>query len=129
MSSLGKRASSWVDLTGSDDENPASQPKQVRVATSQSASGSQPRPSQSLNARDTWGEADEEEEIIDLSQDVDEGFGWVCVGAILDKIVGVRFYTGYATMGEQVMIKREAVGNRYSSPNLNKANFETGKSV
>jgi SWI/SNF-related matrix-associated actin-dependent regulator of chromatin subfamily A3 len=117
MSNLGKRASSWVDLTGSDDENlSAPQPKQARIASSQSASGSQPRPSQSLNARDPWGavEADEEDEILDLSQDVDEGFGWVCVGAIDGKIVGIRYYDGYATMGEQVMIRREP-GNPYDS--------------
>jgi SWI/SNF-related matrix-associated actin-dependent regulator of chromatin subfamily A3 len=115
MSSLGKRTSSWVDLTGSDDENQAPQPKQARVSSSQ-ASRSQPRPNQSLGVRDTWSgaEADDEAEIIDLSQDVDEGFGWVCVGAINGKIVGVRFYDGYATMGEQVMIRREP-GNPHDS--------------
>ena len=89
MSNLGKRASSWVDLTGSDDENSAPQPKQARVSASQSAS--QPRPSQRLNARDAWGDPDEEDEILDLSQDSDEGNGWVCVGAIDAKIVGNYF--------------------------------------
>jgi SWI/SNF-related matrix-associated actin-dependent regulator of chromatin subfamily A3 len=117
MPNLRKRASIWIDLTGSDDENSAPQPKQPRVAASQSVS-SQPRPSQSLNARETWSavEADEEEEeeILDLSQDVDEGFGWVCVGAIDGKIVGIRYYDGYATMGEQVMVRREP-GNPYDS--------------
>ena len=114
MSNLRKRSSSWVDLTGSDDENSAPQPKQARVSASQSASASQPRPSQSLNARDAWDEVDEEDEILDLSQDADEGNGWVCVGAIDGKIVGIRYYDGYATMGEQVMIKREP-GNPYDS--------------
>jgi SWI/SNF-related matrix-associated actin-dependent regulator of chromatin subfamily A3 len=114
MSNSRKRASSWVDLTGSDDENPPPQPKQARVSASQSASGPQPRPSQSLSRRDAWGEADEEDEIVDLSQDVDEGNGWVCVGAIDGKIVGIRYYDGYATMGEQVMIRREP-GNPYDS--------------
>jgi SWI/SNF-related matrix-associated actin-dependent regulator of chromatin subfamily A3 len=114
MSSFGKRSATWIDLTGSDDENSAPQHKQARVSTSQSASATQPRPSQSLNARDTWGEVDEEDEILDLSQDADEGNGSVCVGAIDGKIVGIRYYDGYATMGEQVMIKREP-GNPYDS--------------
>ena len=107
-----KRACSWVDLT-SDDENPP--PKQTRV----NRQGSQPQPSLSLNSasqvqRDAWADADEGNEIIDLSQDVDEGFGWLCLGAIDAKIVGIRYYDGYATMGEQVMIKREP-GNPYDS--------------
>lgn len=115
MSHLGKRPSSWVDLTGSDDENSLAQPKQARVSARQSsASASQPRPSQSLTARDSWGEVDEEDEILDLSQDADEGNGWICVGAIDGKIVGIRYYDGVATMGEQVMIKREP-GNPYDS--------------
>ena len=112
MSNLGKRASSWVDLTGSDDENSAPQPKQARVSASQSAP--QPRPSQSLNARDAWGDPDEEDEVLDLSQDADEGNGWVCVGSINAKVVGVRYYHGVATMGEQVMVKREP-GNPHDS--------------
>ncbi|KAG4435021.1 hypothetical protein IFR05_009510 [Cadophora sp. M221] len=110
-----KRALSVVDLTGSasEDENPALQRKQARTST-HSTPGTQPRGSQSLS-RDAWGaEVDEEEEIIDLSQDPDEGTGWVCIGAIDGKIVGVRYYNGYATPGEQIMIKREP-GNPYDS--------------
>ncbi|KAL5325706.1 hypothetical protein ACEPPN_006836 [Leptodophora sp. 'Broadleaf-Isolate-01'] len=110
-----KRALSFVDLTGStsEDETPAPQRKQARTSTN-STPGTQPRASQSFS-RDVWGaEVDEEEEIIDLSQDPDEGTGWVCVGAIDGKIVGVRYYNGYATPGEQVMIKREP-GNPYDS--------------
>jgi SWI/SNF-related matrix-associated actin-dependent regulator of chromatin subfamily A3 len=100
-----KRASSWIDLTG-DDENPPQ--KQTRV----NAQGSQPPPNQSLTSasqtqRDAWADANEGNEIIILSQDADEGFGWLCVGAIDAKIVGIRYYDGYATVGEQVMIKRE----------------------
>ena len=107
-----KRASSWVDLTG-DDENPPQ--KQTRV----NPTSSQPPPSQSLasasrNQRDAWADNNAGDEIIDLSQDVDEGFGWLCVGAIDGKIVGIRYYDGYATVGEQVMIKREP-GNPYDS--------------
>ncbi len=114
ISKSRKRASSWVDLTGSDDENTPPQLKQARVSASQCASATQPRPSQSLTRPDAWREADEEDEILDLSQDVDEGNGWVCVGAIDGKIVGIRYFDGYATMGEQVMIRREP-GNPYDS--------------
>jgi len=108
-----KRAGIWIDLTG-DDENPPQ--KQTRV---NQAGSSQPRPSQSLNSssqrdRDVWLESNEGNQIIDLSQDVDEGFGWTCVGAIDGKIVGIRYYDGYATVGEQVMVKREP-GNPYDS--------------
>ena len=107
-----KRAGTWIDLTG-DDENPPQ--KQARV---NQPGGSQPRPSQSLNSssqnsHDVWLDNSEENEIIDLSQ-VDEGFGWTCVGAINGKIVGIRYYDGYATIGEQVMVKREP-GNPYDS--------------
>ena len=107
-----KRASSWVDLTG-DDENPPQ--KQTRV----NPTASQPLPSQSLastsqNQRDAWADNNAGNEVIDLSQDVDEGFGWLCVGAIDGKIVGIRYYDGYATLGEQVMVKREP-GNPYDS--------------
>ena len=108
-----KRTGSWIDLTG-DDENPPQ--KQTRV---NQPGSSQPRPSHSLNAssqnkRDAWLDNNEENEIIDLSQDVDEGFGWTCVGTIDGKIVGIRYYDGYATVGEKVMVKREP-GNPYDS--------------
>ncbi|KUJ16374.1 putative SWI/SNF-related matrix-associated actin-dependent regulator of chromatin subfamily A member 3-like 1 [Mollisia scopiformis] len=115
-----KRPNSWVDLTGDDDENLPPQRKQVRV----SGVSAQPRSSQSLSSsnlssqRDSWvastAPVGEEDEIIDLSQDRDEGFGWDCVGVIEDKIVGVRYYNGLATPGEQVMIRREP-GNPYDS--------------
>jgi SWI/SNF-related matrix-associated actin-dependent regulator of chromatin subfamily A3 len=105
MSSLGKRKSEWVDLTG-DEENFVPQSKQARGTHSGS---SQPQPSQSLSL---WGagagdEASEHNDVIDLSQDADEGFGWTCLGATKDKIVGIRYYNGYATPGEKVMIRRE----------------------
>jgi SWI/SNF-related matrix-associated actin-dependent regulator of chromatin subfamily A3 len=108
-----KRESSWIDLTG-DDENPPQ--KLTRV---NQPGRSQPPPSQSFNSapqnqRDTWADNNAGDEIIDLTQDVDEGFGWLCIGAINGKIVGIRYYDGYATMGEQVMVKREP-GNPYDS--------------
>ncbi|KAF4636619.1 hypothetical protein G7Y89_g1465 [Cudoniella acicularis] len=79
MSNLGKRSAQTVDLTG-DDENQPSLLKQARTVNQ--ASSSQSRSSQSLNSRDAWADSNEQDEIIDLSQDVDEGLGWTCVGAI-----------------------------------------------
>lgn len=112
-----KRASEWVDLTADSEENasPNSSRKHARVNQNGGPSSSQPQPSQSLTARDQWGVFENgEDEIIDLSQDVDEGHGWTNLGSLKDKIVGVRFYNGLASMGEQVMIKREP-GNPYDS--------------
>ncbi|KAI9051666.1 hypothetical protein LZ554_004708 [Drepanopeziza brunnea f. sp. 'monogermtubi'] len=109
-----KRTSSHVDLTGlSDNEDVSPRAKQARTNADPVTASQQPRARQSLT-RDAWGAVDEEDEIIDLSQDVDEGNGWTVVGAINGKIVGVRYYNGYATVGEQVMVKREP-GNPYDS--------------
>ncbi|KAG9244335.1 SNF2 family N-terminal domain-containing protein [Calycina marina] len=115
-----KRQSDAIDLTrgSSDIENPSlSQPSHSLARASQS---SQPHGSQtheSSQARDSWivtQNLDDENEIIDLSQDaVNEGHGWVCIGAIECKIVGVRFYNGYASVNEQVLVKRE--NNPYDS--------------
>jgi len=104
MSSLRKRNAGWVDLTASDDENNVPQRKQPRLSQ---RSNSQVLFSQPTDVRDSWTEDGQENDIVDLSQDVDEGFGWTLVGAIDGKIVGIRYYNGYATVGEQVMIRRE----------------------
>jgi SWI/SNF-related matrix-associated actin-dependent regulator of chromatin subfamily A3 len=114
MPGLGKRQTEWVDLTSS---SPPPQQKKARVNQPITPpASSQPAASQSLSQRNAWnaGHNNEENDIIDLSQDINEGFGWVDVGAINTKIVGVRFYNGYATPGEQVMVKREP-GNPYDS--------------
>lgn len=85
MSSLGKRPAAVVDLTSDGEEN--SRSKQPRL---NHASSSQAQSSQSLSSRGAWGTQDDSEEIIDLSQDIDEGNGWQDVGSIDAKIVGVR---------------------------------------
>lgn len=115
MTNPGKRSAIWVDLTGDDDNENQPPAKQARVTVNQ-PSRSQPRPSQTLNSRHEPGgvHLNEEDDIVDLSQDVDEGFDWAFVGAIDAKIVGIRYYNGYATPGEQVMIRREPE-NQYDS--------------
>ncbi|KAA8570869.1 hypothetical protein EYC84_000258 [Monilinia fructicola] len=131
MTNLGKRnaSSDFVDLTNSDSEDAVQrgravqqqQPRKVprvgsrlngRPSWASGTSGSSSQ-SQAMAVRDQSGEG-YEDEVVDLSQEVEEGFGWVCVGAIDGKIVGIRFYDGYATPGEQVMIRREP-GNAYDS--------------
>ena len=116
MASFGKRPHDSIDLTG-EDEYVYPQRKQAR--SSQSLRSSQPQTSQSLNQSDAWPqpsqvENNDENDIIDLSQGGDEGFGWTCVGSIDGKIVGLRYYNGHATVGEQVLIKREPA-NPYDS--------------
>lgn len=113
MSNLGKRGSPYiVDLDG--DENLVPNAKYARVNNgrtpssqshgSRSSHGSQPLASQSFSssqglpngiqaARDSWQETNEEYEVIDLSQDVDEGAGWVLIGAISDKVSETRLFS------------------------------------
>lgn len=112
MSNLGKRNAGFVDLTG-DDQNTPPRRKKARVTVNQ-PQGSQPQASQSLSGREAWTEADEDNEVLDLTQDADEGAGWTCVGAIDGKIVGIRYYNGLATPGENVLVKREP-NNPYDS--------------
>jgi SWI/SNF-related matrix-associated actin-dependent regulator of chromatin subfamily A3 len=107
-----KRSAEWIDLTGSSSPP---QPKYARVQPPITPPvSSQPTPRSSFNTRDYLGFDSEGTEIVDLSQDVDEGFGWTSMGVISGKIVGIRYYNGYATPGEQVMVKREP-SNPYDS--------------
>lgn len=48
-------------------------------------------------------------DVIDLSQDSNNEYGedWEHYGHIDGKVVGVRYYSGIATVGEQVLLKRE----------------------
>lgn len=48
-------------------------------------------------------------DVIDLSQDNDGEYGedWEHYGHMLTKVVGVQYYNGIATVGEQVLLKRE----------------------
>jgi SWI/SNF-related matrix-associated actin-dependent regulator of chromatin subfamily A3 len=107
-----KRSWEWVDLTSS---SPPPQAKHARFEPPVTPPvSSQPGPRSSFNSRDDLGIDCDETEIIDLSHDVDEDIPWVNMGVISGKIVGVRYYNGYATPGEQVMVKREP-SNQYDS--------------
>lgn len=110
---MSKRKNNFIDLT----ENSPPQSKYARL--NQYGGSSQPSASQSLSSQsshDAWSRANYEDtdiDIIDLSQDVEEG-NLVCLGSIDAKVVGIRYYDGYATIGEQVIVKREP-SNPYDS--------------
>ena len=101
-----KRKIEVIDLVDSDDETTNPTRKAAR-ADNQPGIYSQ-------SDRDTWVISDDDDtnELIHNSQDsgLDDGFD--LYGTLQTKIVGVRYYNGYATMGEHVLIKREP-GNQY----------------
>ncbi|KAH8808943.1 SNF2 family N-terminal domain-containing protein [Xylogone sp. PMI_703] len=99
---MGKRTIETIDLTEDNENRP--QAKYARVNQA-----SQPTASQSLASGDILisSQDNDENEIVDLSQAIDDGLAWVCIGAIDAKIVGIRYYNGYATMGESVLLRRE----------------------
>ncbi len=71
---------------------------------------------ESAATRNTWVDEDEGRGEIDLMQDDDDDVyvNYEIYGILNTKIVGVRFYTGRATVGEYVVVKREP-RNQYDS--------------
>ena len=100
-STNSKRKIEVIDLVDSDDEttNPA---RKAPRAHNHAGIPSQPN-------RDTWVISDDDDtnELLHNSQDsgLDDGFD--LYGTLQTKIVGVRYYNGYATLGEHVLIRRE----------------------
>ena len=107
----GKRKIDVVDLTGSDDATSNHQPRKV--------SRTLPTDGVSQSQRDTWtqdaGDEDDDDTFV-LSQDGDftatESFE--LYGTVNSKIVGIQYYTGHASEGEHVSIRREP-SNPYDS--------------
>lgn len=109
----GKRKLDAIDLTNSDDESPPSQ--------RQRASGMPSADGITQNQRDNWttDRTDEEraEDILILSQeDGQENTiqSFELYGTLNTKVVGIQYYTGHATEGEYVIVRREP-GNPYDS--------------
>ncbi|KAL9604526.1 MAG: hypothetical protein Q9219_000491 [cf. Caloplaca sp. 3 TL-2023] len=100
-----KRAIETVDLTGDKDDQPVY--KTPRSSQATTIVSSQPTQSQ----RDSWMEEEDANETILLSQDGANGEGeteeYELYGTIHTKIVGIQYYTGYATVGEFVSVRRE----------------------
>lgn len=117
----GKRKIEVLDLTGSDDE--VTYVSQSRKAPKSSNDSRPPSQSQrndsgsfSQAQRDEWVEDGDEDEVIVMSQDGSAGVGetFELYGTLDTKIVGVRYYNGHATVGEHVLVRREAT-NPYDS--------------
>ena len=103
---MARKRSYPIDLTG-DDSLISGHPYQNKqpCLANQNASNA---PTSSGNGSFPATQAGQEFEVVDLSQNgVDEGVGWTSIGAIDAKIVGIQYYSGYATRGERVMAQRE----------------------
>lgn len=112
----GKRKIDTIDLTNSDDESPPSQ--------RQRANGAQPADGITQSQRDSWttDRTDEEraEDILVLSQEDGQentSQSFELYGTLNTKVVGIQYYTGHATEGEFVIVRREP-GNPYDSNSI-----------
>jgi SWI/SNF-related matrix-associated actin-dependent regulator of chromatin subfamily A3 len=104
-----KRSRFVIDLTGDDDEEP--QTKVARIPER----GNQRRPADRDSRTSAQDDEDGANDIIDLTGDVDEhGNAFSLVGRMQEKVVGLRYYDGFATKGEAVTIVREP-SNPYDS--------------
>ena len=117
----GKRKVEVLDLTGSDDEvTYISQSRKVSKSNNDASPSGQPQRNDSGSfsqaQRDEWDEDGDEDEVIVMSQDGSAGVGetFELYGTLETKIVGVRYYNGHATLGEHVLVRREAT-NPYDS--------------
>lgn len=101
----GKRKSDAIDLTNSDDEALGSQAR--KVARKDFTGGF------SQSQRDCWAnertEEERSEDILILSQDDNDNTtqNYELYGTVNTKVVGIQYYTGHATIGEHVVVRRE----------------------
>lgn len=106
-----KRPYGVIDLT--DDNSPVRKARRTLPPSfNHSSNGSGPAyPSYVPHASQLVRDEDDEENanvLIDLTQAEDNiGVGFVPVGMIENKVVGVRYYSGFATKGESVRLVRE----------------------
>ncbi|KAL8717229.1 MAG: hypothetical protein Q9225_005514, partial [Loekoesia sp. 1 TL-2023] len=100
-----KRAVETIDLTEDHEDQPAF--KTPRSSQTNGVASSQPTQSQ----RDSWLEEEDAHETILLSQEGSDGSEeteeYELYGTLHTKIVGIQYYTGYATIGEYVSVRRE----------------------
>jgi SWI/SNF-related matrix-associated actin-dependent regulator of chromatin subfamily A3 len=126
MPSASKRShAGFVDLTGdTDDEAQQPQRKVARGSTVNSSSRGSWASRRPQNSRTEDDEEVEQNKIVDLTQtqDVDNhGTDFVPYGRIDGKIVGIRYYNGYATVGETVLVKREPRNQVEAAPSVLRA--------
>jgi SWI/SNF-related matrix-associated actin-dependent regulator of chromatin subfamily A3 len=102
-----KRAAEAIDLTD-DTSTRGRAPKQQRTAYNSTQSGASQQDA-------VYIDDDDEEEDMSATQGMSEQlYSWTLYGTMHGKIVGVRYYTGYATEGEMVVVRREP-HNAYDS--------------
>lgn len=101
--SAKRKTPAYIEIPDDDDDAPTSS---IPVSK-RNKRPSNPGASTQLNydSDDDAGAHD----VIDLSQDTEGEFGedWEHYGHMLTKIVGVQYYNGIATVGEQVLLMRE----------------------
>ena len=113
----GRKRPVEVDLTGDDDDDVVAHRSKAPRST-QSSFRSTDAPSRSSYVHHVDRDDDEEDaagEVIATSQDDGHGHGtetFESYGILNTKIVGIRYYNGYATVGERVVWRREP-GNQY----------------
>jgi SWI/SNF-related matrix-associated actin-dependent regulator of chromatin subfamily A3 len=104
------------DLTASPTQQYQRAPKQPRTASNthpaQTATGSSQLDALVIDSDD---DDDASQEEPDSTQGYNEQqYNYSLYGTLNNKIVGVRYYNGYATVGEMVVCRREP-NNRYDS--------------
>ncbi|KAL8948423.1 MAG: hypothetical protein Q9222_005389 [Ikaeria aurantiellina] len=112
-----KRAIETIDLTDDFDDQPPS--KTPRSSQSNGITQSQPTLSQPTQSqRDAWLEEQDANDTIVLTQEgnggEDDTEEYEIYGTLQTKIVGIQYYTGCATVGEFVSVRREPA-NQYDS--------------
>jgi SWI/SNF-related matrix-associated actin-dependent regulator of chromatin subfamily A3 len=113
--SNGKRkAVEVVDLTVSDDESTqprkVPRPENLNMLRSFNSSTQPSEVQSSQTQRDPWDDEAAENgmnDVIIFSQDGAVNETLEVYGTLHTKIVGVQYYTGYATRGEHVLVRRE----------------------
>lgn len=110
----GKRNITHVDLTLSDDESssPGRTPKHPRAVNGQRLGETAAFVPLSQSSQTYAAEDDDDEQAagqIMGTQGADDAMSSnaMLYGELPSKIVGVRFYNGYATIGEHVILRRE----------------------
>lgn len=98
-----RRAQDAIDLTSNNSPSPHRASKQPRSTYTQPRGASQ---ADAIFIDED--EADASQEVPDSTQAYNQQqYGFILHGRLHTRIVGVRYYTGYATTGEMVLLRRE----------------------
>lgn len=82
-------------------------PKQPRTSSSATANRTPSGASQQDPVYIDSDDDDEEEDVAATQGFTEQEYSWMMYGVMHGKIVGVRYYNGYATVGEMVVVRRE----------------------